>query len=740
MPRPAATAMTPEVRARIHPPRRVSRRAIVLAAAALLAACAPAEAYVGPGAGFAFFTSFFVFFLTFLLAVLALLTWPIRFLVRSLRRRPGAGRRQADRLVIVGLDGMEPDLAERFMAEGKMPHMKRLSESGAYRRLRTTVPAISPVAWSSFATGCNPGRHNIFDFLTRDPRTYLPLLSSAEVGPSPRTLKVGRYAVPLGKPTYRLMRKSKTFWTLLGEHGIFSSIVRVPITFPPEKFHGVMLSAMGAPDLRGTQGTFSYYTSRPGAGGEIAGGEHTGGVQIPVEVKDGVVRGHIVGPVNSMLREPKDILIPFTARILPGEQAVSLEVGREKVRLERRRHSPWVRLSFPAAPLVSVKGIVRFYLNEVSPHFELYMTPINIDPQNSALPVSHPTYYSDYLAKRLGDYSTLGLAEDTWALNEGILDEEAFLEQTWLIDDEREKMLFHDLNKIRDGVVVCVFDSTDRVQHMFMRYLDETHPAVQGRDIARYRGVMEDLYARMDAMVGRVMERLGPRDVLMVMSDHGFKQFRRGVNVNSWLYREGYLALKEGATASRDWLADVDWSRTRAFAMGLGGLYLNIKGRESKGIVEPGAEADALLRELQRRLTGLRDEEKGAVAIEEVFAARDVYQGPYSREAPDLILGYADGYRVSWDSAQGKVDDILFDDNRKAWGSDHCINPNRVPGVFFANRAVAADSPAIWDIAPAALELFGVAPPAFMDGRSLWREREAAPRPERVPAAATGVA
>lgn len=716
--------------------RPVARVFALVFAAAFLFAAPPAEAYVGPGAGFAFFTSFFVFFLTFLLAVLALLTWPIRYLIKTLRRRPAAGRRLASRVVIVGLDGMDPELAERFMAEGRMPHMKRLAETGAFRRLRTTTPAISPVAWSSFATGCNPGRHNIFDFLTRDPRTYLPLLSSAEVGPSPRTLNVGRYAIPLGKPTYRLMRKSKAFWTLLGEHGIFSSVVRVPITFPPEKFHGVMLSAMGAPDLRGTQGTFSFYTSRPGAGGEIAGAEHTGGVRIPVEVEDGMVRGHIVGPVNSMLREPKDILIPFTARIV-ADNAVLLEVGREKVRLERRKFSPWVRLSFPAAPLVSVKGIVLFYLNEISPHFELYMTPINIDPQNSALPVSHPVYYSDYLAKRLGDFATLGLAEDTWALNEGILDEEAFLEQAWLIDDERERMLFHDLDKIRDGAVVCVFDSTDRVQHMFMRYLDERHPGVQGRDIARYRGVMEELYTRMDRMVGKVMERLGPRDVLMVMSDHGFKQFRRGVNVNSWLYREGYLALKEGAKISRDWLADVDWSRTRAFAMGLGGLYLNLKGREAKGIVEPGAEADALLRELQRRLTGLGDDEKGAVAIEEVFAARDVYQGPYVRGAPDLILGYADGYRVSWDSAQGKVDDVIFDDNRKAWGSDHCINPERVPGVFFASRAVAADFPAIWDIAPAVLELFGVPVPAYMDGRSLWREQESAPEPRQVPAAAT---
>jgi predicted AlkP superfamily phosphohydrolase/phosphomutase len=226
-----------------------------------------------------------------------------------------------------------------------------------------------------------------------------------------------------------------------------------------------------------------------------------------------------------------------------------------------------------------------------------------------------------------------------------------------------------------------------------------------------------------------VRAKLGPRDLLLVMSDHGFRQFKRGVNVNSWLWKNGYLALKPGKTSSGEWFAEVDWSRTRAYGLGLAGMYINLRGRESQGIVEPGAEADALMAELRKRLTGLRDEEMGAVAIEEMYPAREVYHGPYVSGAPDFIIGYAENYRVSWDAATGKVNDVIFEDNTKAWSADHCINPRRVPGVLFSSQPVPVEKPDIMDIAPSVLEMFGIAPPSFMDGKSMWRVHEGAARP-----------
>jgi predicted AlkP superfamily phosphohydrolase/phosphomutase len=203
------------------------------------------------------------------------------------------------------------------------------------------------------------------------------------------------------------------------------------------------------------------------------------------------------------------------------------------------------------------------------------------------------------------------------------------------------------------------------------------------------------------------------------MSDHGFKSFRRGVNLNSWLLRNGYLALAPGRTASGEWFKDVDWPRTRAYALGLGGLYLNLKGREAQGVVAPGEEALALKAELGRKLTALKDGPSGPPAVTRVYDRDAVYAGPYKDNAPDLIIGYNEGFRASWNGVTGIVDDVVFEDNVKAWSGDHCIDPALVPGVLFSSLKLDTDKPSIMDIAPTALELFGIAPPAHMDGRCL---------------------
>ncbi len=707
---------------------------------------APAAAYIGPGAGFALASSFFVILVTFLLVIFMLLAWPFRKLWQ-LARRPKRGKAAIRRFIVVGLDGQDPRLTDRFLRDGKLPNFAKLAEAGCYHRLRTTFPSVSPVAWSSFATGVHPAKHNIFDFLDRDRRTYLPLLSSTHIGRVERFLRLGRWRIPRHKPELRLLRKSKPFWTVLGEHGVWSTVLRVPITFPPDRFYGAELSAMCVPDLLGSQGTFLLFTDRP-AGERFK----EGGIRIPVEVRGDRVETAVEGPQNIFLDGEPPMRVPLAV-------ALDRRAGRARVALDGRtldlepgRLSDWVTLTFKAAPGVKVSGICRLLVTEMGEHFSLYMTPINIDPDKPAMPISHPSFYATYLAKKIGPYATLGLAEDTWALNEGVVGDGTFLEQTWDIDGERQAMFFAALERLRQGSLVCVFDATDRIQHMFWRYLEPGHPAASqaaahraGRaegdgDRVEHRDAIEELYRRNDELVGKVMARLGEGDLLMVLSDHGFTSFRRGVNLNAWLHRHGYLYLKEGAEGRSEWLREVDWSRTRAYALGLTGMFLNLKGREVEGIVEAGSESQRLKQELIARLSGLSDEEHGEVGINEVFDTARLYSGPYLVNAPDLLIGYNHGYRTSWDCATGVVAGPVFEDNTKAWSGDHCVDPRIVPGVLFCNRPIDRDDPALIDIAPTVLSLFGIAPPRHMDGKPLFEPAGLAARGRSQPAAAPAAA
>ncbi len=696
------------------PGRRLNPGAVALATAMatwLFLYTPRAEAYIGPGAGFAVGSSLVAFFLAFLSGFAALFLWPIRFLFRYLRGRKAMARARIKRCVILGLDGMEPTLAEKFMAEGKMPNLSRLKEQGTFQRLGTTAPPLSPVAWSTFLTGCNPGKHNIFDFLTRDRKSYLPLLSSVSIREPTRALKIGRYRIPLGKPDIRLLRRGVPFWNVLGEHGIFSNVIRVPITFPPERFRGVLLSAMCVPDLRGTQGTFSFYSTA------ALDEEHIGGEQIRVQREGDTVRSHLVGPPGDAKDNGGNLTCPFTVRITGPGKAI-LTINGDTHELKAGEYTPWVNVTFKAGAGIKVRGICEFLLQSTEPEFALYVTPVQIDPNKPAMPISHPAVFATYLAKNQGQFATLGLAEDTWGLNAQILGDDDFLHQCLEADSERERMFFDALEKVRRGLCVVVFDGTDRIQHMFWRYIDPQHPAHDGQAPQQHRHAIEELYARMDELVGRTMAECDDDDtVLMVISDHGFNPFRRGIDLNVWLEQNGYLALKPDGRGKK-YLAGVDWSRTRAFCLGLAGIWLNIKGREAQGIVEPG-EADALRDELCAKLTGMRDEAKGEVAIHRAFNAHKIYTGPYKVESPDLIVGYQRGYRVSWEAAIGQVTDQLFHDNTKAWSGDHCIDPKLIPGVLFCNRRIEATQPRLMDLGPTVLDLFGVEVPAHMDGKPL---------------------
>jgi len=666
----------------------------------VLATAAPAHAYIGPGAGFALVSSFFAFLTTLLIAMFSLAVWPLRMIWRLLRRRSGQ-RPGIRRLVIVGFDGQDPKLTDEYLKAGKLPNFQALADCGGYRRLRTTFPSISPVAWSTFSTGTNPARHNIFDFINRDKRTYLPLLSSARIAGG-RELSVGRFRIPIGRPDISLLRRSRPFWSVLSDHGIWSTILRVPISFPPDRFRGAMLSAMSVPDLRGTQGTFTLFSTR-----RAESSRHGDGMRVHVDEIDGRIDTTLTGPDNPTLKARTPLAVSLRIRIDRDACRVHVDIDGQQIALERGQMTSWIPIRFRAAAGVTVRGICRLLLTELGEHVSLYVTPINLDPDRPALPISHPSFFATMLSHRVGRFATLGLAEDTSALNEGVIGDEDFLKQAYDIDAERESMLLAGLDRLRSGTLVCVFDATDRIQHMFWRQLGEGCP-------------IERLYRHNDAMVGRIRARLGPDDVLLVLSDHGFAPFRRSVNLNGWLREHGYLVLKPDTDGSSEWLRDVDWTRTRAYAVGLNGLFLNLEGRESGGIVKP-SEAPGLKAEVIKALSGLVDEGRETVGVTEVFDTARIYSGPYLGNAPDFIVGYNTGYRHSWGSATGVIAGPVFEDNNRAWSGDHCIDPRLVPGVLFSSRPIDAGDPALIDIAPTALRLFGIEPPRYMEGQSIFR-------------------
>ena len=345
--------------------------------------------------------------------------------------------------------------------------------------------------------------------------------------------------------------------------------------------------------------------------------------------------------------------------------------------------------------------------------------------------ISSPRSYSAELAKRNGLYKTLGWPEDTWALNEEKIDERIFLEDLNDTFDRQRALLFDALDRTKPDLFVGVFQATDKVQHMFWRLIDPEHPMYNRRLAARYGDAIDRVYMRADSLVGEVLERCrDDRTTLLIVSDHGFSSFRKAVNLNTWLVRNGYMTLSS-ADPVRDRNLDdlfgrgtfwpnVDWTRTRAYALALGQIYVNLRGRERDGIVAPGAEYEAVRREVAERLGALRDDETGAPVVRRIYTREDLYSGPYTSESPDLVVGFEKGYRVSWQTSLGGIPPDVLEPNERRWSADHCsVDPEHVPGVLFSSRPLGAEEAAITDVAPTVLRRLGIVPPTEMDGRDL---------------------
>jgi predicted AlkP superfamily phosphohydrolase/phosphomutase len=369
--------------------------------------------------------------------------------------------------------------------------------------------------------------------------------------------------------------------------------------------------------------------------------------------------------------------------------------------------------------MTSVKGIVRFYLASVEP-LELYQSPVNFDPRSPAFPISYPSGYAKELSKELGMYHTIGQAEDTWSLNEGRVSDETFLQQCERVIQEREAMLKYELARFENGLLVISFDTPDRIQHMFWRYYDPEQPLYDAEQAKKYQNVFPRLYQTMDRILGDAMASISEDTTLIVLSDHGFSNFRTAVHTNAWLKEQGYLVFKPTAKTGEmsEFFDGVDWSKSKAYAAGLSGIFVNLQGRERNGSVSP-SELRAVQDEISRKLLGWVDPKTSTPIVHKVYRMDEVYEGPYTDRAPDLMVAFEEGYRSSWQTALGSTPTVLMEPNAKRWSGDHCVEPSFVPGVFLSNRKINTETPRIIDIAPTILKLFGIEPPETVDGKSL---------------------
>lgn len=713
------------------------------------------------------------------------------------------------KVVIIGFDGADPRLVERWMDQGELPNLDRLRSEGTYAPLQPTNPPQTPVSWSSFATGTNPGKTRIFDFLLRDPDNYLPDMALAKE--TKRTFLFGarngrflglvagaiaflillvaqvrikvrwplRAAIALGLaaaggwgvghvaakylpeeiPDAINNRYGTTMWELVSEAGMQAKVIRVPATFPAEPVNGGMVSGLGVPDMRGRIGTPAYYTSDPAFG--VGDNEFSIEV-IRLPARRGTMEVPLVGPKNKPFY---DYVVERRAALEPAEEraaarrqirreldeagvadridlvlsieatdtTASVTVGDTTRTLRVGEWSDWLELEFPVNAVVDrlapLKGISRIKLLALEPELELYLSPINFHPDCHPVAHSWPPDYSEELNRRFGLYKTIGWALDTWSLPSGIGDENLFLEDMDFTVSKYEEIMDGLLTDGKDDLYIQIFYFTDRIGHLFWQFLDPGHPLFDAQRAARYEGKMLEAYRRMDDIVGRARRLAGEEALFIVCSDHGFSSFRRGVNLNNWLVQNQLMVLKNQPTGAanleklfdtRELFVDVDWSKTKAYAMGLGSIYINLIGREREGIVLPGPEYDEVRRQIVEGLQAIVDPLTGEHPISRVWTREEMYGEFDPNLIPDLRAGNSLNYRVSWQTSLGGFGEELIEDNDRAWSGDHCSNdPDLVRGIFFVNRKINTDTPRIIDIMPTVLEVLGLESPPEVDGRSL---------------------
>jgi predicted AlkP superfamily phosphohydrolase/phosphomutase len=598
------------------------------------------------------------------------------------------------RVIVIGADGMDPNFLERHW-DG-LPNLNKLRTQGSFRRLTTTTPPQSPVAWSTFITGTDPSAHRIFDFVHRNPATLQPYSSLSKTEDSAFAVPLGPYLFPLSKAGIATLRRGTTFWEVLSQHQVPVSVIHMPTNYPPVKV-GRAIAGMGVPDLPGTLGTFTFYTDDP----EEISRSVPGGRIVRIPSAGGRIALSVEGPPNPLRRDHRISSIELTVDVDPVDKVARLETGDSMAIVQQAEWSPWLIGDFPLlGSMATVRGMFRVYAKQLHPRLELYVSPVNADPAKPDLPISFPATFTREMAREAGAFYTLGIAEDTSALRQGVFNLKEYLAQSRLVLADEIKLLRSSLRHFEGGLLFFYFSSIDQNSHVLW---------------GQHEGELMATYRAIDAAIGEVIEGQ-PRADLIVLSDHGFTTFDRAFHLNAWLRQQGYLTLKSEPGAGGEVLAGVDWSRTRLYALGLNGLYVNLAGREKYGVVKPGVDSEALVDEVSRVMKEYRDPANGRAVVRTLSAS----QRGADALAPDLIVGYAPGYRASWQTALGAVPSEIIVDNNDAWIGDHCINAADVPGVLLTNRSTRIQNPQLKDVTLSVLAAFGVSPGTGMDGKALF--------------------
>jgi predicted AlkP superfamily phosphohydrolase/phosphomutase len=640
--------------------------------------------------------------------------------------RRNVSRSTGKKVIIIGLDGMDPRLSERMMKQGLLPNLEKLRAGGGFSPLGTSTPPQSPVAWANFINGAGPGDHGIFDFIHRHPEEQCaPFYSAAETIPGVGGWETGDYKIPLdfwpfdhklSKPVLR--RQGTPFWDYLDAAGVPSTFYDIPSNYPASPSHHGhhrCICGMGTPDMLGGYGTYQHFAEN----GPADGLDEGGGKRSRLTFDDDRAAARLIGPEDSLLKSAKPIGIDFFVHRDREANSAVVEIQGRKIVLKAGQWSGWTKIDFAlSVPWFmlgqSVPGICRFYLQEVAPNFRLYVSPINMDPREPALPISEPASFVTDVAGRLGPFATTGFQEDYSARNNGVFVDDEYARQADMVLDARLALLDYALDNYEDGLLFFYFSSSDLQSHMFWWDSDDPHPIRSDAEAKKYFGHVHRLYRKIDQVIGELMDRYGSKATLIVMSDHGFANFGQQFNVNSWLRAWGYLGPPECTSI----MADVDWSQTVAYGLGINGLYLNMKGRERDGIVEPGEQREALLAELIERLQAVTDA-NGQPVIRGAYRSDKIYNGNATALAPDLIIGYHRGFRASWATTLGELTDEFLLANDKAWSADHCADALEVPGVLFCNRSIRGDSPSLVDLAPSILAEFNLPVPHQMIGKNV---------------------
>lgn len=613
------------------------------------------------------------------------------------------------RVILLGMDGLDPKILSHLMGQGNLPNFSKLGQIGCFSPLTTSNPAQSPVAWASIATGNNPGYHGVFDFLNRRVTDYMPELAILKMNPKNVFGKRELMFLPV--------MHGNSFWDHTSSNNIPSTILKWPMTFQPKQNNAKLYSGLGVPDIKGGLGKYAFYTNR-----DIPKNEEGFEKVVKVKIDGNRIKTYISGPNIAKLTAREAAKVDLNINILSDNSKIEMDVDGKKITVNRGIWSDWVEVKFKVGLMKTVSGIVKFYLKQINPEFELYMTAVQINPKDPAFIISSPDDYIRELANELGHFYTLGMPEDTKALEERKIDEEAFIIMCDEIIAEQEKMLWHELNRFKEGLLASAFFSTDRIQHIFWVTKDPLHPLYDKTYAEKYGHVIDDYYRKMDRILGEVMKQVDDKTAIMVFSDHGFSTFRRTVHINSWLAQNGFMALtqkvskddKEGGGLFQY----VDWKNTKAYALGFGSIYLNIKGRERQGIVEAGTDAELVSGQIADKLIKLTDPKNGQPAVKNVYKNNNIYSGSQVNNAPELIVGFQEGYRASWQTAIGGSPAEIFEDNLKKWSGDHIMDPSIVPGILLTNFKINTENPNLMDIAPSVLSCFGMSA-SDMEGKAL---------------------